>query len=1373
MSTSVIRGPWRAGIMLATALILMMSPAGAQQPVPDSPWWEQQKICYFWQPWFNWDRLGGRYPNLDTAAGDAAPVSNEDLIRELAGAGATVFVDRQDWTFHTDIKDRTPGYKEDYYGQTRPAILKRARLARKHGLRYFGHLHYDRVTGVAEKIGARLAVNREGKTSKQWPAAQGRHVPCPFDENALDEWLFRYALDMARSGVVDGCHLDYEMVVSGFSELGDDICYCDDCFGKYAQQTGSSEQVVRDRRYEWLQEQGRLRNYLAHQRDRLSAVYRRGAERVWAIKPDFVFGAYPGFMPGEFEDFWRFEGVALGLHSPTAPFFVVDQMHYEMNHTAPWWNTGYARVRKLGMKLILGSWAGGILGGQPELDVSAAQWIYDAAITHDGFWIWTSRKWGPQDYAIHRTATRRIRATEGKVGDFLFKGMQDNTFVTAVEQSGDPVLGRNVMARTYHRGKHHLVHINNVNTDRSVSVLIRFPGLKSDGAWTVLDAMTDLYYAHGLREAIWSGENLKQGVLLTMEKRSEAWLRLDPQTGSVNVDRLRMVAADVITGHPDRRATARSLPADEPVSGEFPLVFLRNGPIGYQGREQPVLGTSIFSVDAGGESDSEDSHVFAIKGDCWSPSLSPDRTKVVFSAYVNGRGQIYTVSANATVLTGGPGGETMSKPYWKNGIGPGGSGGTFTFKTSGVNISDNDFCDRSPVWSSDGDRIAFVSDRDGDWEIYVMNADGRDGRRLTRSPGADRAPAWSPDGRHIAFESDRGGDFDIYVIGSDGSDERVLVDRAGNDLEPCWSPDGDTIACIVQNRGRRDVLAVDAQNVVPVRGKALTRADRFMNVSGIRWSPDGKWIAGTFEKHLHEVGSGCFVVRTDGTGLDELVTAPPLKPHPGGELRGHQLIGGWYLNGDASDPFILRTFKDLSWSPDGQTVAFRSNMDPSGYDFFYNVPVGGGEATRLDHTLSPMGIKNEPTPLNPDGGPQETRETVPAQQLPTGMDLFAHAPEFWMFRTDPHRIGETEKWFAPSPKRSPWNAVSTHDFWDKILGTKEEPHYTGDGWYAVDLVIPPAQGKKVWLHFGAVDENYTLWINGSYIGDNLAAGTSMGDRPVSVEITDQYNEGQPNHVVVRVRNTLSAGGIWKPVAVLIAAPTFYEDFGYAVGATNLTGQGHWVADPVGHASFNVPTGSFAYTDGNARTLVTSGNRTDGGPARSGNQRPLNATTTGLFGVTQTIYASVLWQNLGNLILKGSGAGRLNISAGANSASAALRASLVDIDGSSSETVYGTAAPYGTPVFLGIRIDNVADGTETVTIAVNPDLSSPDWTAAGTWSVSGKDIGAPTLVEVNTMGDQISFKGHGLGIDEIRIGVTWADVAPIVPESRIVPGQTAK
>ncbi len=474
----------------------------------------------------------------------------------------------------------SPGYPRDFFNRL---------LARKYGLRYFGHRHFQIMTGVAEKNGARMAVNSQGKTSKEWQAAQGGYAPCPFDEKALEEWLFKYALDMARSGLVDGCHLDYEMVVSGFSGLGDEICYCDDCYGKYAQWSGLRKQIGRGDRYTWLREKGRLRDYLTKQRDRLSALYRRGAERVWRVKQDFVFAAYPGFLPGDPENSWRFEAVALGLHSSTAPFFVVDAMHYEMNHTAPWWHTGYARVRKLGMKHILGSWAGGILGGQPQLDVSAAQWMYDAAITHDGYWMWTSRKWGPQDYAIHRTANRRIRATERNVGDFLHKGTRDTTFVTAVEQSGDPALGRNVMMRTFHLGERHLVHINNVNTDRSVSVLLRFPRINPNGMWTVIDAMTGIYYAHDLSEALWSDQNLKQGILLTMEKRSEAWLRLDAQARPVDIDPLGTVAADVIIGHPHRPATVHTLPPSEPVSGEFPLMFLRSGPIGYQGREQPVL----------------------------------------------------------------------------------------------------------------------------------------------------------------------------------------------------------------------------------------------------------------------------------------------------------------------------------------------------------------------------------------------------------------------------------------------------------------------------------------------------------------------------------------------------------------------------------------------------------------------------------------------------------------------------------------------------------------------------------------------------------------------------------------------------------------
>ena len=81
-----------------------------------------------------------------------------------------------------------------------------------------------------------------------------------------------------------------------------------------------------------------------------------------------------------------------------------------------------------------------------------------------------------------------------------------------------------------------------------------------------------------------------------------------------------------------------------------------------------------------------------------------------------------------------------------------------------VQLTDNDDADGSPSWSPDGQRIAFDSNRDGDWELYVMNADGSEVRKLTQNDGSDYYPAWSPDGQRIAFQSDRDGDFEIYVL---------------------------------------------------------------------------------------------------------------------------------------------------------------------------------------------------------------------------------------------------------------------------------------------------------------------------------------------------------------------------------------------------------------------------------------------------------------------------------------------------------------------------------------------------------------------------------------------------------------------------------
>src|SRR5215212_1071476 len=100
----------------------------------------------------------------------------------------------------------------------------------------------------------------------------------------------------------------------------------------------------------------------------------------------------------------------------------------------------------------------------------------------------------------------------------------------------------------------------------------------------------------------------------------------------------------------------------------------------------------------------------------------------------------------------------------------------------------NQFSAFATVPGEDGTKLAFTSNRDGNWEIYVMNAqDGSNQTNLTMNPAFDFDPTWSPDGTKLAFTSDRDGNTEVYVMNAqDGSNQTRLTDNAASDGLAEW-----------------------------------------------------------------------------------------------------------------------------------------------------------------------------------------------------------------------------------------------------------------------------------------------------------------------------------------------------------------------------------------------------------------------------------------------------------------------------------------------------------------------------------------------------------------------------------------------------------
>jgi Tol biopolymer transport system component len=271
-------------------------------------------------------------------------------------------------------------------------------------------------------------------------------------------------------------------------------------------------------------------------------------------------------------------------------------------------------------------------------------------------------------------------------------------------------------------------------------------------------------------------------------------------------------------------------------------------------------------------------------------------------------------------------------------------------------------------------RLAFVTYRDGDAEIYLTNADGTGVVNLTNNEAYDWEPAWSPDGTKIVFNSDRSSGEEVWLMDDDGSNPTQLTTNGSNGVYFVWSPDGTKIAW--QNwdstSNNYDICVINADGT---GFSNLTNDADYQDKP--QWSPDGTKIL--YEADVTDILTSntfpdVFVMNADGSGKTNLTNTPaagdfsPVWSPDGTKIafgRSYDDQGIYVMDSDGSDQVNLtQTNYDgyPSWSPDGTKIAFARFTNNT--DMIYVMDSDGSDQTPAFTGNYSGGVKVE---WSPDG----------------------------------------------------------------------------------------------------------------------------------------------------------------------------------------------------------------------------------------------------------------------------------------------------------------------------------------------------------------------------------------------------------------------